>query len=120
MDWPIDAAGLTEGLIRLRDRYGNPDVYVTENGACFNDSLAADGTVSDVDRIDYLRAHLAAAQDALAAGVKLRGYFVWSLLDNFEWQEGYSRRFGVIYVDFKTLKRVPKASYQWLAILIKG
>jgi beta-glucosidase len=76
--------------------------------------------VSDVDRIAYLRAHLAAAQDALTAGIKLRGYFVWSLLDNFEWQEGYSRRFGVIYVDFKTLKRTPKASYQWLAKYIKG
>jgi beta-glucosidase len=120
MDWPIDASGLTEGLIRLRDHYGNPDVYVTENGACFSDLVAADGAVSDVDRIDYLRAHLAAVQDALAAGVKLRGYFVWSLLDNFEWQEGYSRRFGVIYVDFKTLKRTPKASYQWLAKFIKG
>jgi beta-glucosidase len=108
MDWPIDATGLTEGLIRLRDHYGNPEVYVTENGACFNDLLGADGTVSDVDRIAYLRAHLAAAQDAITAGVKLHGYFVWSLLDNFEWQEGYSRRFGVIYVDFKTLKRTPK------------
>jgi beta-glucosidase len=104
----------------LRDHYGNPEVYVTENGACFNDLLGADGTVSDVDRIAYLRAHLAAAQDALKAGVKLRGYFVWSLLDNFEWQEGYSRRFGVVYVDFKTLKRTPKASYQWLAEFIKG
>jgi beta-glucosidase len=120
MDWPIDAAGLTEGLIRLRDHYGNPEVYVTENGACFSDLLAADGTISDVDRIAYLRAHLAAAQDALTAGVKLRGYFVWSLLDNFEWQEGYSRRFGVIYVDFKTLKRTPKASYQWLEKFIKA
>ena len=108
MDWPIDAAGLTEGLIRLRDHYGNPEVYVTENGACFNDLPGADGTVSDVDRITYLRAHLAAAQDALEVGVKLRGYFVWSLLDNFEWQEGYSRRFGVIYVDFQDAQACAK------------
>jgi beta-glucosidase len=117
--WPIDAGGLTEELIRLRDRYGNPDLYVTENGACYDDPLAADGTVHDDDRIAYLRDHLAAARRALAAGVKLRGYFVWSLLDNFEWQEGYSRRFGLVHVDFKTLKRTPKASYRWLAEFIR-
>jgi beta-glucosidase len=120
MGWPIDASGLTEELIRLRDRYGNVELYVTENGACYDDLLAADGTVQDDDRIAYLRDHLAAARRALAAGIKLRGYFVWSLLDNFEWAEGYSRRFGVIYVDFKTLKRTPKASYQWLAEFIKN
>ena len=119
MGWPIDPTGLTEGLIRLRDHYGNPDVYVTENGACFSDSLATEGTVRDVDRIAYLRDHLAAVREAITVGVKLRGYFVWSLLDNFEWEEGYSRRFGVIYVDFKTLKRAPKASYQWLTQFIK-
>jgi beta-glucosidase/6-phospho-beta-glucosidase/beta-galactosidase len=66
------------------------------------------------DRIAYLRDHLVAVREAITAGVKLRGYFVWSLLDNFEWEEGYSRRFGVIHVDFNTLKRAPKASYQWL------
>src|SRR5437899_11475441 len=81
--WPIDAGGLTEELIRLRDRYGNPDLYVTENGACYDDPLAADGTVHDDDRIAYLREHLAAARRALAQGAKLRGYLVWSLLDNF-------------------------------------
>jgi beta-glucosidase len=120
MGWPIDAGGLTEELIHLRDRYGNPDLYVTENGACYDDPLAADGTVHDDDRIAYLREHLAAARRALAAGVKLRGYFVWSLIDNFEWAEGYSRRFGVVHVDFKTLKRTPKASYQWLAQFIRS
>ena len=78
-----------EQLVSLRDRYGDLDLYVTENGACFDDPLAADGTVHDDDRIDYLREHLGAARRALAAGVKLRGYFVWSLLDNFEWAEGY-------------------------------
>jgi beta-glucosidase len=92
---------------------------VTENGACYDDPLAADGAVHDDDRIAYLREHLAAARHALAAGVKLRGYFVWSLLDNFEWAEGYSRRFGVIHVDFKTLKRTPKTSYRWLAEFIR-
>jgi beta-glucosidase len=76
--------------------------------------------VHDDDRIAYLREHLAAARRALAAGVKLRGYFVWSLIDNFEWAEGYSRRFGVVYVDFKTLKRTPKASCRWLAEFIRS
>jgi beta-glucosidase len=116
--WPIDAGGLTEALIRLRDGYGNPDVYVTENGACYDDPVAADGAVHDQDRIAYLREHLAAARAALAAGVKLRGYFVWSLLDNFEWAEGFSRRFGIVQVDFNSLKRTPKASYHWLAEFI--
>jgi beta-glucosidase len=117
--WPIDASGLTEQLIRLRDHYDNPELYVTENGACYNDALAADGVIQDNDRIAYLHDHLVAASKALAAGVKLRGYFVWSLLDNFEWAEGYSRRFGVVHVDFKTLKRTPKASYRWLASFMR-
>ena len=116
--WPSDAGGLSEELMRLRDRYGNPQMYVTENGACYGDRLAADGTVHDGDRIAYLRDHLAAARTALAAGANLRGYFVWSLLDNFEWAEGYSRRFGVVHVDFATQKRTPKSSYRWLAELI--
>ncbi len=115
MDWPIDAGGLTQELINLRERYGDLDLYVTENGACFDDTVAADGTVHDDDRIAYLRDHLVAARRALAAGVKLRGYFVWSLLDNFEWAEGFSRRFGVVRVDFATLKRTPKSSFAYLA-----
>jgi len=113
--WPIDPSGLTDALHRLRDQYGNPDIYVTENGACYDDPVAPDGTVHDDDRVAYLRDHLAAARRALADGVKLRGYFVWSLLDNFEWAEGYSRRFGVIHVDFASLKRTPKTSFAFLA-----
>jgi beta-glucosidase len=120
MGWPIDAGGLSEELIRLRERYGALDIYLTENGACYDDRLGADGAVHDDNRIAYLRDHLAAARDAIAHGVKLRGYFVWSLLDNFEWSEGYSRRFGLVYVDFKTLRRSPKASYRWLAQFIQA
>jgi len=116
--WPIDAGGLTEELIGLHQRYGDLELYIAENGACFDDAAAADGSVRDDERIAYLRDHLAAARRALDAGVKLRGYFVWSLLDNFEWAEGYSRRFGVVRVDFKTLKRMPKASYRWLGEFI--
>ena len=116
-----DRSGRTlQQLVSLRNRYGDLDLYVTENGACFDDRIAADGAVRDDDRVDYLREHLGAARRALAAGVKLRGYFVWSLLDNFEWAEGYSRRFGVVHVDFKTLKRTPKASYRWLAEFIRA
>jgi beta-glucosidase len=118
MGWPIDSDALTEELIRLRERHGNPEMYVTENGACFDDMVAADGIVHDDDRLAYLRDHLAAAHRAITAGVNLRGYFVWSLLDNFEWQEGYRRRFGVVRVDFATLKRTPKSSFRWLAEII--
>jgi beta-glucosidase len=119
MGWPIDASGLTEELIRVGERCGDLDIYVTENGACFDDALATDGTIHDDDRIAYLRDHLSAAQRALAAGVKLRGFFVWSLLDNFEWAEGYRRRFGVVHVDFPTLRRTPKASFGYLAGIMR-
>jgi beta-glucosidase len=119
MGWPIEPAGLTETLVRLRDGFGDPEIYVTENGACFDDSVAADGAVHDDDRVAYLREHLAAARAALTQGVKLRGYFVWSLLDNFEWAEGYSRRLGIVRVDFATQKRTPKASFAFLAETIR-
>jgi beta-glucosidase len=117
--WPIDAGGLNDVLNRLRDQYGNPEIYVTENGACYDDKLAANGTVQDNDRTAYLRDHIAAARRALADGVKLKGYFAWSLLDNFEWSEGYTRRFGIIHVDFASQKRTPKASFGFLADTIK-
>jgi beta-glucosidase len=119
MGWPIDADALSEELIYLRDRYGDLDLYVTENGACCDDPVAADGTVHDEDRVAYLREHLAAARRAIDAGVKLRGYFVWSLLDNFEWSEGYSRRFGIVHVDYATLMRTPKQSYAYLAGIMR-
>jgi beta-glucosidase len=119
MGWPVDATGLTEELVRIAARYGDPEIYVTENGACYDETVGADGNVHDDDRVGYLREHLAAAQRALAAGVKLRGYFVWSLLDNFEWAEGYRRRFGVVHVDFATLKRTPKSSFAFLAGIMR-
>lgn len=118
--WPIDAGALTEQLLRLHGRCGALDLYITENGACFDDTVAADGTVDDVDRIAYLRDHLAAASRAMNQGVKLRGYFVWSLIDNFEWAEGYSKRFGVVRVDFSTQKRTPKSSFAYLAAIARG
>jgi beta-glucosidase len=119
MNWPITPDGLYDELTSLRNHYGDLEFYITENGACFDDRVESDGAVHDGNRVEFFRDHLAAAQRALAAGVKLRGYFVWSLLDNFEWAEGYGRRFGIVHVDFKSLKRTPKASYQWLAKFIR-
>ena len=115
MDWEIHAAGLTAVLARVAADYAAPPMYITENGAAFADTLAPDGRVHDRERTAYLAAHLAACRDAVAAGVDLRGYFVWSLLDNFEWAWGYDMRFGVVHVDFETQRRVLKDSALWYA-----
>ena len=112
--WAIEPAGLFETLVGVTERYRPPPLYVHENGAAFADTAGPDGVVDDGDRIAFLDAHLRAALDAVDAGVDLRGYFVWSLLDNFEWAQGYSQRFGVVHVDFPTGRRTPKASAAWL------
>jgi beta-glucosidase len=115
MGWEIDPDGLYDFLIRVsRDHPGVP-LYVTENGAAFADEKAADGEVHDPARVEYLDAHLRAAHRAIGDGVDLRGYFVWSLLDNFEWSFGYSKRFGLIHLDYETLERTPKDSARWYA-----
>jgi beta-glucosidase len=95
--------------------YGPIPLYVTENGAAFPDAPAADGSVPDPARVDYLDRHVRAARQAIDDGVDLRGYFVWSLLDNFEWAYGYSKRFGLVHVDYDTQRRTPKASARWYA-----
>jgi beta-glucosidase len=115
MDWEIHAGGLADVLTRIASEYPAPPLYVTENGAAFHDSVAADGRVHDPERTAYLAAHLAACRDAIAAGADLRGYFVWSFLDNFEWAWGYDMRFGMVYVDFATQRRVVKDSALWYA-----
>ncbi|HZB48996.1 MAG TPA: family 1 glycosylhydrolase, partial [Mycobacteriales bacterium] len=115
MDWEIDAGGLTDVLLRVSRDYPAPPLYVMENGAAFADTVSADGRVHDPDRTAYLAAHLAACRDAIAAGADLRGYFVWSFLDNFEWAWGYEMRFGVVHVDFATQQRVIKDSARWYA-----
>jgi beta-glucosidase len=109
---PVVPAGLTELLTALDARYGDqlPPVYITENGCSFADEPDAAGQVDDADRISYLDGHIRAVADAVAAGVDVRGYLVWSLLDNFEWAYGYQKRFGIVYVDFPTGRRTPKAS----------
>ena len=103
---------LHEVLMRLRDEYEIPPLYITENGAAYPDTRS-NGHVDDPERKSYIERHIAAIGHALADGVSVHGYFVWSLLDNFEWSRGYSQRFGIVYVDFETLERVPKASYEW-------
>ena len=113
MGWSIDATGLTELLLRLRDDHPGTPLMITENGAAFDDRLDADGRVRDQRRIDYLRDHLAAVGQAMEAGADVRGYFVWSLLDNYEWAYGYSRRFGIVHVDYATQTRTWKDSAHW-------
>ncbi|HEV3407078.1 MAG TPA: GH1 family beta-glucosidase [Gaiellaceae bacterium] len=112
MGWEVYPRGLRELLVRLHADYGDVPLVVTENGAAYGDEL------EDADRIDYLARHFAAAADALDAGVPLTGYFVWSLLDNFEWAEGYAKRFGLIRVDYETQRRTVKASGRWYRDLI--
>jgi beta-glucosidase len=113
--WEVNPDGLREMLVWLHQEYGGLPLYITENGASYPDQREPDGQVHDPARADYLRAHFVAAHDAIGRGVDLRGYFVWSLLDNFEWADGYSERFGIIYVDFATLERTPKASARFLS-----
>ncbi|HET7488145.1 MAG TPA: GH1 family beta-glucosidase [Acidimicrobiales bacterium] len=115
MGWAIEPEGLEETLLAAAAHPGCPPLYVHENGAAFEDHPDGDGTVDDRRRVAFLRDHLAAAHRALVAGVDLRGFFVWSLLDNFEWAEGYRRRFGLVHVDYPTQRRVPKASAAWYA-----
>ncbi|MFC8360466.1 GH1 family beta-glucosidase [Streptomyces griseorubiginosus] len=113
--WPVVPEGLTELLTTFHERYGDrlPPVVVTENGCSYEG-------VDDQDRIAYLDSHVRALHKAVEAGVDVRGYFVWSLMDNFEWAEGYARRFGLVHVDFETQARTPKASYGWYRDLLRA
>jgi beta-glucosidase len=113
MGWEVDPEGLHEVLLRLRRDYGAPPVYITENGASFDDPPATDGHVDDPQRTAYLQGHLSALARAVADGADVRRYCVWSLLDNFEWELGYDKRFGIVHVDFETQARVPKRSALW-------
>jgi beta-glucosidase len=112
MGWEVYPGGLTELLLRLRADYCLPALYITENGAAYQDRVVR-GRVVDSDRIRYLHSHIAALADALESGVDVRGYFVWSLLDNFEWADGYAKRFGLVHVDYATQRRTLKDSAHW-------
>ena len=118
MGWPIRPASLTELLLRVHREFPGLPLYVTENGAAFTDQLSADGAVHDPQRIEYLRGHLAAVHAAIEGGADVRGYYLWSLLDNFEWAYGYAKRFGIVYVDYDSLARIPKDSARWYAEVI--
>ncbi|WP_214326364.1 GH1 family beta-glucosidase [Nonomuraea sediminis] len=114
--WPVVPDGLHEMITQLRDRYGEhlPPIYVTENGCAYPDA------VEDSRRIEFLDGHVKALRRAMSEGADVRGYFVWSIMDNFEWIEGYTQRFGLVHVDFDTLRRTPKSSYFWYRDLIRG
>ncbi|MYQ45140.1 beta-glucosidase [Streptomyces sp. SID4985] len=115
MGWTVDPTGLYDLLMRYtREAPGLP-LYITENGAAYDDKPDADGRVHDPERVAYLHGHLSAVRRALADGADVRGYYLWSLMDNFEWSYGYEKRFGAVYVDYATLERTPKSSARWYA-----
>ncbi|WP_405923466.1 GH1 family beta-glucosidase [Streptomyces sp. NBC_00035] len=118
MGWEIDESGLLKLLLRLKDDYPAVPLYITENGAAFDD-VVQDGEVHDADRIAYLDGHLRSCAQAIGRGVPLKGYFVWSFLDNFEWSFGYRPRFGIVHVDYATQRRTPKDSARWYAEVIR-
>ncbi|MCX7949810.1 MAG: GH1 family beta-glucosidase [Treponemataceae bacterium] len=124
MGWPIVPRGFIRYLRWLRDETGGIPLYVTENGCAVQDRPVVDAAgherVHDTERIAYLRSHFKALQEALEEGIPVKGYFLWSLIDNFEWAYGYSKRFGIIYCDYATLKRIPKDSYYFYRDLIAG
>jgi beta-glucosidase len=121
MGWEIYPSGLGHVIDRLAHEYRAPTIYVTENGAAFPDTSLRDGRVDDGDRIAFMAAHLEQVAAAIRAGIDVAGYFAWTLLDNFEWAHGYSKRFGIVRVDHDTdQRRTPKASAEWYAGLIRA
>ncbi|MEA2000873.1 MAG: GH1 family beta-glucosidase [Actinomycetota bacterium] len=118
MGWEITPEALTRYLEYLNTEYSPNEIVITENGASYSDGVDADGSVHDQRRIDYLASHIRATADALDSGVPVRGYFVWSLLDNLEWVAGFSQRFGIVWVDHATGERIPKDSYRWFQRVI--
>ncbi|MBF4571807.1 beta-glucosidase [Herbiconiux sp. VKM Ac-1786] len=118
-DWSITPDALTRVLQNVAE-YTDLPIYITENGASFTDNIRPDGAVEDPERVDYLTGYLGAIDDAIAAGVDVRGYFAWSLLDNFEWAEGYEKRFGLVFVEFGSQRRVPKRSAAHYTAIIRS
>jgi len=118
--WPVVPDALRELMVLMRSRYraALPPIYITESGCSYSTGPDADGVVDDQPRIDYLDAHLRSIATAIELGVDVRGYYTWSLMDNFEWAEGFTQRFGLVHVDFDTLARTPKRSFEWYAELV--
>jgi beta-glucosidase len=119
MDWEVYPDGLHALLVRVHREYSPAAIYVTENGAAFCDVVDHQGRVRDLERLEYYQTHIAAVGAACGEGVPLAGYFAWSLLDNYEWQEGYAKRFGLVYVDYPSQKRIVKESGRWYADFIR-
>jgi len=117
MNWAVVPWGCTKLLEWIDQRYGQPDIYITENGCSYDDKVV-NGEVNDDFRVNFFRGYLSACHDAIKKGVQLKGYFSWSFMDNFEWASGYEKRFGLHYVDFETLERIPKKSALWYSNLI--
>ncbi|MFE2061070.1 GH1 family beta-glucosidase [Streptomyces sp. NPDC059467] len=113
MGWTVDPTGLHELIMRYVQEAPGLPLYITENGAAYEDKVDADGRVHDPERITYLHGHLAAVHRAITDGADVRGYYLWSLMDNFEWAYGYAKRFGMVHVDYGTLERTPKSSAHW-------
>ena len=119
--WEVYAPALADLLVWVRDRYGALPLYITENGAAFYDPpRAVEGRIDDPLRVAYYRDHLRSVLDAVSRGVDLRGYYAWSLLDNYEWSLGYSKRFGIVHVDYETQRRTPKASARFYSTVIRS
>ena len=118
MGWPVVPSALTELLLRVRRDYGDVPLLITENGAAFDDHLDGGSVIEDGRRVEFVKGHVEALERARKAGVDVRGYYVWSLLDNFEWEHGYDKRFGIVFVDFATQRRILKRSALWYRDLI--
>jgi beta-glucosidase len=118
MGWEVAPRGLSDLLLRLKRDYRLPPIHITENGAAYRDQWV-DGQVEDEQRRQYIESHLVAVAEAIERGVDVRGYFVWSLMDNFEWAEGYRKRFGIVHVDYATLRRTMKRSGLWYKSLLR-
>ena len=118
MGWEIYPRGLTDVLLRLQRDYPVPPLYVTENGGAFKDKVV-DGHINDTERTDYIARHIDAVADAIRQGVRMQGYMVWSLLDNFEWASGYEKRFGIVHVDYESQRRTLKGSALWYADFLR-
>ncbi|MDQ2696848.1 MAG: family 1 glycosylhydrolase, partial [Pseudomonadota bacterium] len=113
MGWEIAPRAFYDQLMDIHRRYGPIPIYVTENGAGYEETVSRDGKVHDDNRVAFLEKYLSAMHDAIADGADVRGYFIWSLLDNFEWAYGYAKRFGLVYIDYQTLQRIPKKSFDY-------
>jgi beta-glucosidase len=117
MGWPVDAQSMLEYLHDVQNEYNPKAIYITENGAAYKDTVV-NGAVHDPERTEYIAQHLEACQTAIAEGVRLKGYYLWSFMDNFEWGWGFSKRFGIVYIDYQTLQRIPKQSYHYYKSVI--